>query len=87
MDQFLGDVFPHLLPENQRILPHVPSVCANLSSMALPHLKKYFTIDKEGLEIDQFVKTLFKQLLKSLPGLSRPTEAAHTVAILEEVSE
>ena len=40
MDDYLGDVFPHKLPENQRILGTVPSVCSNLSSMALPHLKK-----------------------------------------------
>jgi len=83
----LGDVYPHLLPENQRVLPHVPSVCANLSSMALPHLKKYFTVDKEGLGKQQFVKVLFKQLLKGLPKLGTLREASHTVAILEELFE
>jgi hypothetical protein len=83
----LGDIFPQKLPENQRLLPDVQSVCTSLSSHALPHLKKYFTMDPEGLPIDAFVKVLFKQLLKTYPRLAEPKEAAHTVAILEEFFE
>ncbi|GMH51681.1 hypothetical protein TL16_g01060 [Triparma laevis f. inornata] len=83
----LGDVFPQKKPENQRLLPDVQSVCTSLSSHALPHLKKYFTMDSEGLSIRAFVKVIFKQLLKTIPGLAAPKEAAHTVAILEELFE
>ena len=44
-------------------------------------------MDPEGLSIRAFVKVIFKQLLKGMPGLAAPTEAAHTVAILEELFE
>ena len=83
----LGDIFPQKLPENQRLLRDVQSVCTSLSSHALPHLKKYFNMDPEGLSIDDFVKVLFKQLLKTMPGLANEKEAAHAVAILEELFE
>ena len=87
LELHLGDVFPQKLPENQRLLPDVQSVCTSLSSHALPHLKRYFTMDPKGLTIDSFVRVLFKQLTKTIPGLADRKEAAHTVAILEELFE
>ena len=83
----LGDIFEQKKPENQRLLPDVQSVCTSLSSHALPHLKKYFTMDPAGLSIRTFVKVIFKQLLKGMPRLAEENEAAHTVAILEELFE
>ena len=66
----LGDIFEQMKPENQRLLPDVQSICTSLSSHALPHLKKYFTMDSEGLSIRTFVKVIFKQLLKGMPRLA-----------------
>lgn len=40
LSRHISDVFPRLAPENQHALPDVQSVCTNLSSHALPHLKK-----------------------------------------------
>jgi hypothetical protein len=49
--------------------------------------RRYFTLDPDGLTIDRFVSVIFKQLRKQIPRLANPREAAHTVAILEELFE
>ena len=83
--QALGSLFPWLRAGDARAFSTVPTVCAALSSKALPRLKPRFALAKTGLPLDAFVELLFKQLALDEPRLSDPNEASGCVALLQEL--
>lgn len=68
-----------------RIFSSVKSICSALSSTALPRLKKSFVASSKGLPMDAFTEELFVQLFDTKPRLLEPTEAAYTVALLQDL--
>ena len=75
---------PSLDKFKPRTFPSVRAICNALSSQALPKLKTKFTRGS-GLDINQFIEALFKQLKESHPKILQHVEAAYTVAMLEEM--
>ena len=75
---------PSLEKFRPRIFSSVRTICGALSSQALPKLKYKFQRGS-GLDIDQFVEALFKQLKDSHPKILEINEASYTVAMLEEM--
>jgi hypothetical protein len=78
------DTVPCLLKYRPRLFPSVKSICAALSSTALPRLKKRFSAGK-GLPLPAFTDVLFQQLYHNQPALLDHTEASYTVAMLHEM--
>ena len=78
----------HSVPSLERFRPYifnnVRTICAALSSQALPKLKLKFQRDF-GLKIDQFVEVIFKQLSETHPMVLEEREAEYTIAMLEEM--
>lgn len=76
---------PALDKYRPRLFNSVKEICAALSSHSLPKLKKKFQKNAEGLLINEFVDVLFKQLYESHPKIREESEAAYTVAMLQEM--
>ena len=68
-----------------RLFSNVRDVCAALSSQALPNLKKTFQKSEKGLNITQFTKVIFNQLANTHPSVMEESEAASTVALIQEM--
>lgn len=68
-----------------RLFSNVRDVCAALSSQALPNLKKTFQKTEKGLNITQFTKVIFNQLANTNPSVMDESEAASTVALIQEM--
>ena len=69
VQQSMADLFPWLRTGDTRLFGDVPSICAALSSTALPLLKPQFVRAKDGLDLDAFVEILFRQLASQEPRL------------------
>lgn len=76
---------PALEKFRPRLFSNVNDVCAALSSEALPGLKERFTAIHSGLPIGQFTEVIFRQLFKTHPKITDPTERAYTVAMIQEM--
>ena len=76
---------PSLEKFRPRLFSTVRDVCAALSSLALPKLKKKFLKSEDGLLIGEFTEVLFMQLYDSHPKIADETEAAYTVAMIQEM--
>lgn len=74
---------PALDKYRPRLFPNVGSICSKLSSKALPKLKDKFA--GPGLPLDQFVETIFKELLHVTPQLNDQIEADYLVAMLYDM--
>lgn len=74
---------PSLDKYRPRLFPNVGSICAKLSSKALPMLKDKFA--GPGLPLDPFVETIFQQLFHVCPQLNDPVEAEYLVAMLYDM--
>eukprot|EP01034_Spumella_vulgaris_P022279 gene22279-28395_t len=55
------------------------------TTKGLLYLKKKFQKTEDGLQIGQFTEVLFKQLFESHPRIIEESEAAYTVAMLQEM--
>jgi WD40 repeat protein len=75
---------PALEKFRPRLFASIMDICAALSSHALPKLKKKFQ-KGDGLPIGQFTEVLFKQLYETHPRIIEESEAAYTVAMLQEM--
>ena len=67
-----------------KVFPSVASICSSLSSGSLPDLKESF-LENDGLAMREFTITLFHYLCVENPKILEPSEAAYTVAMLEEM--
>lgn len=76
---------PSLDKFRPRLFSTVKDVCAALSSLALPKLKKKFQKTDDGLHLGEFTEVLFMQLYDSHPKIADETEAAYTVAMIQEM--
>jgi len=76
---------PALEKFRPRLFSNVNEVCAALSSEALPGLKERFSAIHSGLPIGQFTEVIFRQLFKTHPKITDPTERAYTVAMIQEM--
>ena len=76
---------PSLEKFKPRLFSNVRDVCAALSSQALPNLKKTFQHTSKGLNISQFTKAIFNQLATTHPAVMEESEAASTVALIQEM--
>lgn len=83
--QLLLGVVPLFDKFRPRIFASVKSICSALSSTALPRLKKSFVSSPKGLPLGAFTEELFVQLYDTKPRLLEPTEAAYTVALLQDL--
>jgi len=68
-----------------RLFGSVPTICAALSSTALPLLKPQFMKARDGLDVRAFVDILFKQLLGVEPRLRDAREASSVASLLHEL--
>jgi hypothetical protein len=87
-DICLGLVIKHIPALEKfkpRLFSNVRDVCAALSSQALPNLKKTFQQTSKGLNISQFTRAIFNQLASTHPSVMEESEAATTVALIQEM--
>lgn len=76
---------PSLEKFRPRLFSNVRDLCAALSSLALPKLKKKFLKSDDGLLIGEFTEVIFMQLHDTHPKIADETEAAYTVAMIQEM--
>lgn len=79
------NLVPSLHGYRPRLFPSVQAICAELSSTALPNLKRLFMEDSNGLPISNFTKVIFLQLYEVNSRVASPSEAEYTVAMLHEL--
>jgi hypothetical protein len=84
-DKAIVNLVPSLHQYRPRLFPSVQAICAELSSTALPNLKRLFMADNSGLPIDNFTEVIFMQLYEVNHGVTNPSEAEYTVAMLHEL--
>jgi hypothetical protein len=84
-DKAIVNLVPLLYQYRPRLFPSVQAICAQLSSTALPNLKKLFMASSDGLPINSFTEVIFMQLFEANSGLLNPAEAEYTVAMLHEL--
>jgi hypothetical protein len=86
---FSASKITKLVPRLQKFCPRVFSsvrtVCAALSSKALPNLKKVFLREPDGLDLAQFTRVIFTQLCVTHPSVMDPTEAPTTIALIQDM--
>lgn len=75
---------PALDKYRPRLFANVKAICSALSSTSLPKLKKSF-LKCNGLPMKQFTEALFLQLYETHPKIIDDSEAAYTVAMLEDM--
>lgn len=75
---------PSLELYKPRLFPNVKTLAAALSSSSLPSLKDKFQASG-GLDSFQFTETLFRCLFEIQPKLQNLTEAASTIAALQDM--
>jgi hypothetical protein len=84
-DRAVVNLVPSLHQYRPRLFPSVQAICAELSSTALPNLKRVFMEDSNGLPINCFTEVIFMQLYEVNNGVANPSEAEYTVAMLHEL--
>lgn len=84
-DKAIVNLVPLLHQYRPHLFPSVQAICAELSSTALPNLKRIFMEDSSGLPIDMFTEVIFMQLYEVNNNLSILSEAEYTVAMLHEL--
>lgn len=84
--QLVVNVVPVLEKFKPRLFVNVRAICAALSSLALPKLKKnFFDENGGGLLILDFIEVIFKQLYDTHPKIIEESESGYLIAMLEEM--